>query len=325
MSDVFADVARQALKAYSLADAPCLLLQHSENVTFKVNAGHEARLLRIHSPRSAFMGKHGADAKMVNSEMVWLEALRRETDLPVQQPIMNDQSQFVTTITQGKRKFNCTLLEWLEGEPYRRGLENEQSAAQLGALVGMLHQFSKTWQTPAGFMRPKRDVAYFRKTMETLKPATEDGRISYRDFKSLETAIDLLTQMMGLIRKKNRMEGLLHGDLHKGNFIVHQGQIRLIDFSMSATGSYLFDLGVGLSDMNLMLHPVFLEEYQKYTSLPPNYARLIEGFFLAGMVMTFSYWLELPEAQEELVHEVSLVAREYATKFNRDERFWFPV
>lgn len=326
MSDLFAEVARLALQAYGLGDASYTFLQHSENVTFKVDTPDGGRLLRIHTPRSTLMGGHGTNIGMVNSEMVWLNALRSETDLPVQQPIRNLDEQFVACIAKGKRKFNCTLLEWLDGSPYRRELENEESAAQLGALVGKLHRFSGEWHAPAGFIRPKRNTAYFKKALDALKITIEDGRASYRDIKNLETAIETLTQIIRPMRKKNGVPvGLLHGDLHKGNFLYHQGQIRLIDFSMSAMGSYMFDLGVCFSDMNPVLHPVFLAEYQKEMPLPQNYERLIEAFFLAGMVMTFSFWLRLPEAQETLVHDISFIAQEYAAKFNRDERFWFTI
>ncbi len=322
MSDIFTEVARLALDAYNLTDAPRTFLQHSENVTFKVDGPDGTRVLRIHAPSTAWMGKHGVDVAMVNSEMLWLEALRREMDLPVPQPLHNRDGQFVTSVAKGKRKFNCTLLEWLEGEPYRRELESEENVAQMGALVGKLHQFGCKWQAPSGFVRPKRDGAYFKKALEALRVTTEDGRASYRDFKSLETAIETLIQMMR--RKKNRGANvLLHGDLHKGNFLYHQGQMRLIDFSMSATGSALFDLGVCFSDMNPVLHPVFLEAYQMRMPLPGDYERQIEAFFLGGMVMTFSFWLHLPEMQEQLVHQIVLIAREYAAKFNRDERFWF--
>jgi Ser/Thr protein kinase RdoA (MazF antagonist) len=321
---LFTEVAHRALDAYGLADAPYTYLQHSENVTFKVDLSDGGtRLLRIHVPRVALMGKHGANVEMVNSELVWLEALRRETDLPVQQPVRNADGQFVTRIHKGKRQFNCTLLEWLEGEPYQRALENEETVAQLGTMIATMHRFSSQWQRPAGFTRPSRDRAYFKKALDALRPTTEDGRASYQDFKRLEMSVDTLIRMMRSLPKKDRTEGILHGDLHKGNFLYHQGQMRLIDFSMSAMGNYMFDLGVCLSDMNLTLHPVFLENYQKLVPLPSNYERLIEAFFVGSMVMTFSFWVTLPEGQEELVRKIPLIAQEYAAKLNRDERFWF--
>jgi len=214
---LFTKVARQALEAYGLSDAPYTYLLHSENVTFKVDLPDGARLLRIHTPRTPLMGNHGAKAKMVESELIWLEALRRETDLPVQQPVRNSDGQLVTCIRKGRRQFNCTLLEWLDGEPYQRALESEATVAQLGDMIGKLHRFSSQWQAPASFTRPRRDRAYFRKALDALKPTVEDGRASYQDFKRLETSVDLLTQMMRSLSRKGQVEGILHGDLHKGN------------------------------------------------------------------------------------------------------------
>lgn len=322
---LFTEVARQALDAYDLADAPFIYLQHSENVTFKVehpNGG--ARLLRIHVPCTPLMGTHGANAKMVESELLWLEALRRETDLPVQQPVRNRDGRFVTSVRiKGKRLFNCTLLEWLEGEAYHRDLESEATVAQIGTMVATIHRFSSQWQAPSGFCRPHRDRAYFKKALEVLRPTVEDGRASYQDFQRLETSIEMLGAMLRFLPKKERTEGIVHGDLHKGNFLYDEGQMRLIDFSMCAVGNYMFDLGVCLSDMSPALHPVFLDEYQKLMRLPSNYERVIEAFFLGSMVVTFSFWVNLSEGQEPLVRKIPLIAQEYAARFNRDERFWF--
>lgn len=324
MNERFADVAMQALEVYGLGDAPYVFLQHSENLTFRVDAPAGTRLLRIHTPISPLMGNHGANVDMIESEMVWLEALRQNTNLMVQQPVRNRDRAFVTQVAQGKRSFNCTMLEWLAGEVYSSELESEENVAQLGDVVGKLHHFSSEWLRPAEFSRPKRDGAHFKKMLNALKPTVEDGRASYRDLKNLEVAVETLTQMLRPGRKKQGgADGILHGDLHKGNFLYHQGEIGLIDFSMSALGSYLFDVAVCLSDMRPTLHPVFLEAYQQRMALPQGYERLIEGFFLGAMVMTFAFWLRLPEAQEQLVHKIPLVAQEYAAKFNRDERFWF--
>ena len=55
MSDLFAEVAHLALKAYGLGDVSYAFLQHSENVTFKVDTPDGGMLLRIHTPRSTLM------------------------------------------------------------------------------------------------------------------------------------------------------------------------------------------------------------------------------------------------------------------------------
>lgn len=321
----FTEVAHKALEGYGLANSPYQYLQHSENVTFKVrHPDGRARLLRIHVPRVARMGEHGSNPEVVKSELLWLEALRRETDLPVPQPIRNRREHLVTRITLGgERQFNCSLLEWLEGEPYQREVESEETVAQLGTIVAKMHRFNDRWRLPAGFTRPRRDAAYFTKALEALNPAVEDHRIDYQDYKRLETAVGTLAELLRSQPKLPKVDGVLHGDLHKGNFLYYQGRMRLIDFSMCAIGNYMFDLGVCFSDMNPALHPVFLENYRKFMPLPEGYERLVEAFFLGSMVATFSFWVDLPEGQEEFVRKVPLIAQGFAARFNRDEHFWF--
>jgi len=322
----FTEVAHQALEEYGLAGSPYKYLQHSENVTFKVDhPDRGARILRIHVPRVPSMGGHGANPEVVKSELLWLEALRRETDLPVQQPIRNRREHLVTRITVGEgRQFNCSLLECLEGEPYQREMESEFTVAQLGTIVAKMHLFNGQWSLPVGYTRPRRDNLYFKRALQALTPAVEDKRIDYQDYKRLETSIELLTNTMHSLAKTRQTDGILHGDLHKGNFLYYQGQMRLIDFSFCCIGNFMLDLGICFSDMNPALFPVFLESYQQFMPLPANYGTLIEAFFLGSMVGSFSFWIDLPEAQEEFVRKVPFIAQEYATKFNRGEQFWFP-
>jgi Ser/Thr protein kinase RdoA (MazF antagonist) len=215
------------------------------------------------------------------------------------------------------------MLEWLDGDAYQRDYENEETVVQIGSIVGRLHQFASQWYLPAGFIRPRRDIAYFEKSLQSLAPAVEDGRIAYQDYKRLETSLGILTSMMQSLRKSHQTDGILHGDLHKGNFLYRLGQIRLIDFSFCCTGNFMFDLGVCLSDMKPALHPFFLGGYKQFMPMPFNYGFMIEAFFMGSMFGTFSFWVDNPAAQEALVGKVPLIAQEYAAKFNRGERFWF--
>jgi len=321
---IFSNVAAQALANYGLDDAPRQFLQHSENVTFRVSKTEDiAYLLRIHVPVVSQFGDHGADTEMVNSELRWQEALRRTTDIPVPKPIFNWDGKLVTVVEHEGKRYNCSVLEWLPGEIYGVELETESTVAQIGSLVGRLHFQSSRWRRPRGFVRPERDMAYFNATLQMLRPAVDDGRISYHDFKQFELALDSLSKMMAVLHKTRQNYGLLHGDLHRGNFLIHDGRISLIDFSLCALGFYLFDLAICLSSVQPQFHSLFLLNYQQYFRLPPDAERLIEGFFIASAVGTFSFWINNPEAQEILVNRVPRIANEYATRFVRDERFWF--
>jgi Ser/Thr protein kinase RdoA (MazF antagonist) len=317
------NIAGKTLEKYDLDVENVAFIQHSENITFRVTSSGKSYLLRLHLPLTPGMRPHGADPNIIRSEMVWLNSLRRNR-LPVPRPVRNRAGEFVTRVTGADRKpVNGTVLEWLEGEVYTRDLENEQTVAQIGTLAGKIHSHSSQWRLPPAFERPAHNPYYFIKIVDSLKPAVDDGRIDYYDFRTLQTSIQELSWFLQPIRKTRKSFGLIHGDLHRGNFLYHDDEISLIDFSLCAFGYFMYDLGTCLSNIQPSLHPVFLSNYSRFFPLPKNYERLIEGFFIASYAMTFSFWLDNPEAQEALAQRVPYIAREYASKFNRDERFWF--
>lgn len=312
------ETAHEALKHYEIKPTLVTFLQHSENVTFRVDCSDDSFLLRLHSPRTESFGKDGLDSQVVNSEMLWLEALRRE-DLPVPAPIKNKAGGYVSKVSG----VNATLLAWQEGNLLTREMESEETAAQIGNLVGRIHAHARRWQTPAGFLRPQRDAAYFQNALISLRPAIQDGRIAYPDYKLLETSLELVEEETSRLPRNPQTWGLLHGDLHRGNFLLHDGLVRLIDFSMCAFGHFAYDLATCLSNVRTALHPIFLEQYTQFTPLPPGYERVLEGYFLASYIATFSLWISDIKSQETLIRRVPYISREYAARFNRNERFWF--
>ena len=85
----------------------------------------------------------------------------------------------------------------------------------------------------------------------------------------------------------------------------------------------MFDLGICLSDMKPALHPYCMAGYRSLRALPDDYQRWIEGYFIGSVVGTFSFWVANPATQEILASKVPQITRDFATRFNRDERFWF--
>jgi hypothetical protein len=68
------------LAAYGLEDARLTLLSHRYNTTFRVEVPGGPYVLRISRPQVQ-------TAETIESEMAWLGALRRETDLGVPEPV----------------------------------------------------------------------------------------------------------------------------------------------------------------------------------------------------------------------------------------------
>ncbi len=322
----FDRIAGRALAEYDLQQHTRTFIRHSDNVTFQVVVpSGEAYLLRIHVPVSWAMGAHGADPAMVRSELQWLDALSRDTDLVLQEPVRNRAGELVTQIPvdEGTAPLNCTLMRWVEGQPYHRDLESEQLARHIGQIIATLHNHASQWQAPEGFSRPRRDIAYFESALATVKLALDDGRIDQADYAQLEQSIALVVEMLGAMDEGPQTHGIMHSDTHKGNMLHHQGQIRLIDFSFCALGNYMFDISICMGDMKRHLHGAFLESYACYRPLPDDYQRVTEALSVGGIVGTFSYWVANPDAQELLARKVPQLVRDFVVKFNRGERFWF--
>lgn len=302
-------------------------IRHGDAITYQVTAANSEKfLLRIHVPVTSAMGAHEESFAMLNSEVTWLLALGQETNLILQKPIQNRSGKWVTGLPQEDGStIHCTLLSWIDGNPYTRELETEETATQIGALLATLHNHASRWKIPEGFIRPRRDVQYFKTMLRGILPAVKDGRISQPDYAELSRSIDLLIDMLSPLEEDPQSHGILHADTHKGNMLLHEGEIRLIDFSFCAFGNYLFDLGICFSDMKAELHRACLQGYQSLRELPQNYQQQIEGFFLGSIVGAFSFWVANPNAQELLARKVPQITRDYAAKFNRGEHFWFSL
>ena len=321
----FDEIAKLVLDEHEILEPRICFIRHSDNATYKViTRNAEAFLLRIHVPITSAMGTHGADYGMVNSEVTWILDLATETDLVIPKPKRNRFGELVTRImSKDGTCINSTLLGWIEGEPYHKELENEDTAYQIGRLLATMHNQASQWKMPEGFIRPIRDVEYFENMLNGIEPAVSDGRIRKADYLELSKSVSMLVDLMGGLDESQQNYGIMHADPHKGNMLLHDGEIRLIDFSFCAIGNYMFDLGVCFSDMKAELHEFCLQGYQSCRPLPENYQLLIEGFFLGSIVGTFSFWVANPNAQEILVRKVPQVTQNYAIKFNQNEHFMF--
>jgi len=321
----FDTIAQTVLKKYEINEPRLTFIRHSDNVTYKVtSAESNTFLLRIHVPVTTAMGTHGADYDMVNSEVLWLLALDQETNLTLQKPVKNRSDSLVTCLpTEERTTIHCTLLHWIDGKLYHRDLESESTAYQIGTILATLHNHASQWVIPGGFERPRRDIPYFETMLSGLLPAVKDGRISSSDYTELSKSISLLIDMISSLDEGPNYHGIMHADMHKGNMLYHEGNIRLIDFSFCAFGNYMFDLGICLSDMKVELHRFCLDGYQSLRELPENYQQLIEGFSIGSMVGTFSFWVPNPRCQEILVRKVPQITKDFAIKYNHNERFWF--
>ena len=156
-------LAKAVLIDYGLENSRVKLIKHATNTTFQIDTLEESKgkkrnnrnvenryLLRIHGPGYQ-------TATSIASELEWLKALRRDTDLAVPEPVSTLGGEQLTEASlpdvPGPRI--CSLLRWMNGRAYRR--PHPVHLAAIGEVMARLHNYAERWTPPIEFTRRRLD------------------------------------------------------------------------------------------------------------------------------------------------------------------------
>src|SRR5688500_3118949 len=145
-------LAVEALTAYEIYESRLTALQHEDNTTFREDlAAGKRYMLRIHLPALRTI-------ESVRSEMMWLAALRRETDLVVPEPIPTRDGNLLTVIRVAEipEPRICVLFRWIDG----RFLDAKLTPSHLervGVFMASLQSHGSQFKAPEGFVRGRLD------------------------------------------------------------------------------------------------------------------------------------------------------------------------
>ncbi|MFP6641239.1 MAG: phosphotransferase [Myxococcota bacterium] len=298
-------LARSALGAYEVHEPEVCFLGHSESISYRVDEGTVGRcLLRIHLPVSAFFDTVGGTPEAIQSELAWLDALHSDTDIVVQQPVRTRQGDLVSRVHIGKEQTPapCTVLRWVEGGRLTASPTPSQ-AHQLGRLVAGLHTHASHWEPPPGFTRPSYDWDTWAAMVNKLRHAVTIGTISPSVLQAIETAIGRIRAIVSPLGGSRQSWGLIHSDIHPGNYVTHGAELRPIDFSLCGFGHYSFDVADTMRYMAPSTRRSFLEGYQAVRELREGSQRLLEVFFILGMIRNLAFLSLNPEDQPAMREE----------------------
>jgi Ser/Thr protein kinase RdoA (MazF antagonist) len=281
-------IAVAALGDYDLPDPRLTFVAHGENTTFRVDAGGDRFLARVHRPNRHGRGVDSAAA--VGSEIAWLEALRRDTDLNVPAPVRTRAG--TATATASGRVFS--LLGWQAGR-IRAAHPRPVHLTRIGGVMAALHEHAADFTPPAGFVRMRWDwETFFGNTMEyggvaaagcwdLLPPAVR---------RQFDEVARRMRTVMGDLGSEADVFGLIHADLHLENALFDGAGVHVIDFDDSGFGYWLYDLAVTLweyrhSDSYPALREALFAGYASRRPLP-DVTRLDD--FIATREVAFGLW-----------------------------------
>jgi Ser/Thr protein kinase RdoA (MazF antagonist) len=256
-------IALQALGEYDLVVKRVRPVANGLNTLFRVDtAAGQSCALRISHPTWR------TDLDLA-SELLWLDALARGTEIGAPVPIRSRQGEWVTwAAAEGvPERRRCVLMSWIPGVNLIERL-TEPNLRQLGALAARLHEHAASpgvaafLSPPSGFTQ-RRLSGIFARDEENLLFA-DASRSAYTDaqwalFQRVEARV-----REGFARLYADPAGLrpIHNDLHQENVKVAWGRLRPFDFEDVIWGYPVQDIAMTFYDL-LYYTRVSPLEYQR--------------------------------------------------------------
>jgi len=223
-------------------DAAPRLLNHSENHTFLVESPEGERFtLRIHRP-------HYQSVPNIESELAWLTALRRDTDLAIPEPIPGANGLLLQHFTtpSGEAR-HAVLFRFIAGEEPDPEADLAGLFGVLGAYAARLHNHASSWQKPAGFTRQ----AWTAATILDADGLWGDWRIAPGVTPGIRAILDradaALWRRLAEYGQGADRYGLIHADMRLGNLLVDGETVSLIDFDDCGFCWFAYDFAAAVS------------------------------------------------------------------------------
>lgn len=315
----YAKVAKEALRQYPIVWEKHVYLGKSDNVTFQVqtNDDNQKFLIKIHISTSSNKSKGN-----IASELMWLEALDRDTELVVPVPVRNIEGDLVTEISTdyNNKKFMVTIHHWINGSVLNRELTSNETE-NLALLMAALHKHSMQWNAPEGFNRPIYNSDHLYSSLNQLKQLVNLDLISSEVFVHVEESAHKIANLIQNHKRLPSNWGIIHSDLHESNYVFYEDTPRPIDFSNCGYGFYLFDMAETFMHLSSENRKVFISSYSKVNQLQENYFELFEAFFIWSIIRTFAFHSLNPNEQQSLATNFPSVIENYFRKFLNGENF----
>jgi Ser/Thr protein kinase RdoA (MazF antagonist) len=287
-----------ALHEYGLDGAQISILRSLNNRIYRVDASNGVSYsLRI---CASFLAEQHALA----DELQFLAFLASHSNVIAPKPIPNSEGSLLTALpTPSGERLSC-LFEWIAGEEASKNLSVPVLHA-IGVAVAQLHQAGRSFPFPSPEHHFRAGYHYDAALLRLHHSWIHEHRaeIGPEHTVLLHHAVDQALAEYERIGETRENFGVIHSDLHFGNFLVHTGRIAVIDFSDVGRGHYLFDLATILGELKddpeqcAERWQAFLAGYRTIAPLPYQNEHELDMFMVASNLI-FLDWVYNSPASE---------------------------
>lgn len=256
------------------------LINYSENHTFLLSVpGGEAFTLRVHRPDYQSIAN-------IESELAWLEALHRQTDLSIPEPVAGQDGKLLQRFeTPAGETRHAVLFHFIRGQEPSPDSNLVDIFAVLGDYAARLHQHVIGWTKPLGFVRQ----AWTADSILDADGLWGDWRVApgvtAEIFPVLDEAQVLLRRRLDGYGTTPDRYGLIHADMRLGNLLVQENEVCLIDFDDCGLCWFAYDFAAAISFHEThkaipALKAAWLESYQAARPLSPDDLAIMDSMVM---------------------------------------------
>jgi len=278
---------KQACERYNITFEGLAFAGGMENAVHSYSKNGQTIYLRFgHSSHMSF--------DLVTAEIDWVVFLL-EKNVPVVKPVKSENGIYVERIGKGKDSYNVVAFEKAEGEQLDFGDPkswNDSIVRDWGKTIGRMHSVTKDY-------KPKSARRY------EFRPEMDLSLIKMEDMKVREKVSNLFQRMHELSRGREEY-GLVHSDIHVGNFFVKDDKIAaILDFDRACYKWFISEIAIALyyplyvttlrhdadgqREFASRFLPTFLEGYNNENTLELKWLERLNMFMRVRDAILFMY------------------------------------
>ena len=281
------------------------------NVLYRVEtATGERYALRISHPT-------WRDDVELRSELAWLTALARETDIGAHEPLPNRDGELMTTVAvEGvPEPRRAVLFTWAPGVQLA-DLLTDAYVEKMGVLSAKLHEHGARYTPPTGFTTRRLDRLFPRGETNVLFAPEFAHLFSLEQRAIFEQGVEVAQAELYRLYRSSEPPQVVHGDLHHENVLVHRGRLQPVDFEDIINAYPIQDIALTFYDFRYFTDPArhdyaalcdaFQRGYTTRLPWPQEFPNQIDILHLARRIWVAN-WVLQHEASE---HHAPFIERE---------------
>ena len=158
-------------------------------------------------------------------------------NVSVSHPLKETNGELVISTQENGEDYIITAFVCLNGRTWGYTGSNDKMSFNWGKVMGDMHRVAQSYAPPNKYDVQKDifDGYSWRSLLEDLKIYPDVYKIAQK----------LLDEIIALPRDNDSF-GVIHGDLHQGNFFVDGDNTSIIDFGDSIYGWFALDIAISL-------------------------------------------------------------------------------